>query len=86
MELVCTGGVDKLAALNEGPVISPVDGCLYFPFPVVVGKEPGSANVGLVCPKTKPVCGVRGGLGHLRESFCVVAMMVHSVVSSNSST
>ena len=41
MELICTGGADKLAALNEGPVISPVDGCLCFPFLVVIGKEPG---------------------------------------------
>ena len=41
MELLCTSGVDKLAAVNEGLAISPVDGCLCFPFPVVVGKEPG---------------------------------------------
>jgi len=60
MELVCTGGVDKLVVLNEGPVISPVDGCLCFPFPVVTGKEPRSADVGLVDPKTEPVCGVGG--------------------------
>jgi hypothetical protein len=47
-------------ALNEGLAISPVDGCLCFPFLVVTGKEPGSADVGLVCPKTKPICGVGG--------------------------
>jgi len=58
VELVCTGGVDKSVALDEGPAISPVDGCLCFPFPVVIGKEPGSADVGLVCPKTEPVCRV----------------------------
>jgi len=86
VELVCTGGVDKSAALNEGPAISPVDGCLCFPFLVVVGKEPGSADVGLVCPKTEPVCGVGGQLGRPRDSFCVAATMVRSVVSSNSST
>jgi len=86
VELVCTGGVDKLAALNEGLATSPVDGCLCFPFLVVVGKEPGSADVGLVCSKTEPLCGVGGRLGHLRDSFCVAATMVHSVVSSNSST
>jgi hypothetical protein len=60
MELIWVGGVDRLAALNEGLVISPVDGCLCFPFPVVTGKEPGSADAGLVCLKTKPVCGVGG--------------------------
>jgi hypothetical protein len=60
MELVYTSGVDKLVALNEGPAISPADGCLCFPFPVVVGKEPESADTGLVCSKTEPVCGVRG--------------------------
>jgi hypothetical protein len=78
--------VDKSAALNEGPAVSPVEGCLCFPFLVVVGKEPGSADVGLVCLKTKPVCGVGGRLGCPRDSFCMAAMMVHSVVSSNSST
>ena len=52
--------MDKSAALNEGPAISPVDGCLCLPFPVVVGKEPGSAVVGLVCPKIEPVCRVGG--------------------------
>jgi len=78
--------VDKSAALNEGPAISPVDGCLCLPFPVVVGKEPGSAVVGLVCLKTEPVCGVRGQLGRPRDSFCVAATMVRSVVSSNSLT
>jgi hypothetical protein len=78
--------VDKSAALNEGPVISPVEGCLCLPFLVVAGKEPGSAVVGLVCPKTEPVCRVGGRLGHPRDSFCVAATMVHSVVSSNSST
>jgi hypothetical protein len=86
MELICTGGVDKSAALNEGPVISPIDGCLCFPFPVVIGKEPGSADAGLVCPKTEPVCRVRGRLGRPRDSFCVAATMVRSVVSNNSST
>jgi hypothetical protein len=78
--------VDKSAALNEGPVRSPVEGCLYLPFLVVIGKEPGSAVVGLVCPKTEPVCGVGGRLGLPRDSFCVAATMVRSVVSSNSST
>jgi len=73
-------------ALNEGPAISPVEGCLCLPFPVVIGKEPGSAVVGLVCPKTEPVCGVWGRLGHPRDSFCVAATMVRSVVSNNSST
>jgi len=86
MELVCTGGADKSAALNEGPAISPANGCLCFPFLVVVGKEPGSADVGLVCPKTEPVCGVGGQLGHPRDSFCVAATMVHSVISNNTST
>ena len=52
--------MDRLVALNEGPAISPIDGCLCFPFLVVVGKEPESAVVGLVCPKTEPVCGVGG--------------------------
>jgi hypothetical protein len=60
MELVYTGGVDKLAALNEGLAISPVDGCLCFPFLVVIEKGPGSADVGLVYPKTEPVCRVGG--------------------------
>jgi hypothetical protein len=78
--------VDKLAALNKGPAISPVEGCLCFPFLTVTGKEPGSADVGLVCPKTEPVCGVGGQLGRPRDSFCVAATMVHSVVSSNSLT
>jgi len=78
--------VDKSAALNEGPAISPVNGCLCFPFPVVIGKEPGSADAGLVCPKTKLVCGVGGRLGCPRDSFCVAAMIVHSVVSNNSLT
>jgi hypothetical protein len=76
--------MDRLAALNEGPVIISIDGALCFPF--AVGNEPGSADVGLVCPKTEPVCGVRGWLGHPRDSFCVAATMVRSVVSSNSST
>ena len=78
--------MDKLVALNEGPAISPVDGCLCFPFLVVVGKEPGSADVGLVYPKTEPVCRVRGQLGRPRDSFCMVAIIVCSVVSSNSLT
>ena len=52
--------MDKSAALNEGLAIGPVDGILCFPFLIVIGKEPGSADVGLVCPKTKPVCGVGG--------------------------
>jgi hypothetical protein len=86
MELVCTGGVDKSVALNEGLAISPVDGCLCFPFLVLIGKEPESADAGLVCPKTELVCRVGGQLGCLRDSFCVAATMVHSVVSSNSST
>ena len=86
MELVCTGGVDKSAALNEGPAISPVDGTCCFPFVVAIGKEPGSADVGLVCPKIEPVCGVGGRLGHPRDSFCVAATIVHSVISNNSST
>jgi len=46
--------------LNEGPAISPIDGCLFFPFPVVTEKEPGSTDAGLVCPKTGPVCRVWG--------------------------
>ena len=73
-------------ALNEGLAIIPVDGTLCFPFVVAVGKEPESANVGLVCPKTKLVCRVGEQLGRLRDSFCVAVMMVCSVVSSNSST
>jgi len=72
--------------LNEGLVISPAEGCLCFPFPVVTGKEPGSAVVGLVCPKIGPFCGVEGRLGRPRDNFCVAATMVRSVVSSNSST
>jgi hypothetical protein len=52
--------VDKSAALNEGPVIILVDGALCFPFAVAVGNEPGSADAGLACPKTEPVCGVGG--------------------------
>ena len=47
-------------ALNEGPAIIPIDGALCFPFAVVVGNEPGSADAGLACPKTEPVCGVGG--------------------------
>jgi len=86
VELVCTSGVDKLAALNEGPAISPVDGCFCFPFLVVTGKEPRSADTGLVCSKTEPVCWVGGRLARLRDSFCMVATIVHSVVSSNSLT
>ena len=74
--------MDKSAALNVGPM----EGCLAFPFPVVVGKEPGSAVGGLACPKTEPVCGVGGRLGRPRDSFWVAATMVRSVVSSNSST
>jgi len=73
-------------ALDEGPAISPIEGCLCLPFLVVIGKEPGSAVVGLVCPKTKPVCRVGGQLGLPRDSFCMAATMVRSVVSSNSST
>ena len=86
VELVCTGGVDKLAALDKGLAISPIEGCLYFPFPVVVGKEPGSADVGLVCLKTEPVCGIGGQLGRLRDNFYVAATIVRLVVSSNSLT
>ena len=78
--------MDKLAALNEGLVIIPDNGALCFPFVVAVGNEPGSANAGLVCPKTKPVCRVGGQLGHPRDSFCVVATIVRSVVSNNSLT
>jgi hypothetical protein len=40
VELICTSGADKLVALNEGPAVSPVDGCLCFPFLVETGKEP----------------------------------------------
>jgi hypothetical protein len=58
VELVRIGGVDRSAALNEGPAIIPVDGAC--PFPFVVGNEPGSAVVGLVYPKTEPVCRVGG--------------------------
>jgi len=76
--------VDKSAALNEGPWIIPVDGALCFPF--AEGNEPGSVDVGLVCPKTELACGVWGRLGLLRDSFCVAATMVRSVVSNNSST
>jgi hypothetical protein len=71
-------------ALNEGPAVIPVDRA--HPFPFVIGNEPGSAVVGLVCPKTGPVCGVGGQLGLPRDNFCVAATMVHSVVSNNSST
>jgi hypothetical protein len=74
--------VDKSVALNVGSM----EGYLCFPFPVAVGKEPGSAIGGLVCPKTEPACGVGGRLGRPRDSFWVAATMVHSVVSSNSST
>jgi hypothetical protein len=73
-------------ALNEGPAISPANGCLCFPFLAVIGKEPGSADVGLVCPKTEPVCGVGGSLGRPRDSVCVAAIIVCSVVSNSSST
>jgi hypothetical protein len=86
VELVWIGGADKSVALNEGLAISPVNGTLCFPFLVVVGKEPGSAVVGLVCSKTEPVCGVWGWLGRPRDSFCVVVMIVRSVVSNNSLT
>jgi len=74
----------KSVALNEGPAISPADGTCCFPF--VTGNEPGSADVGLVCPKTELVCGVGGQLGRLRDSFCVVATIVRLVVSNNSLT
>ena len=73
-------------AVNEGPAIIPIDGVLCFPFAVAVGNKPGSTDAGLVCPKTEPVCGVGGQLGHPRDSFCVAATMVRSVVSNNSST
>jgi hypothetical protein len=86
VELVCTSGADKLAALNEGLAISSIDGCLCFPFLVVTGKEPGSADVDLVCLKTRPVCRVWGQLGRPRDSFCVAVTIVHSVVSNNSLT
>jgi len=78
--------VNKSAALNKGPAISPVNGCLCFPFPVIIGKEPRSADAGLVCPKTELVCRVEGQLGRPRDSFCVAAMIVYSVVSNSSST
>ena len=78
--------MDRLGALNKGPAIIPVNGAHAFPFGVIVGNKPGSANMGLVYPKTKPTCGVRGRLGHLRDNFCVVVTMVHLVVSSNSLT
>ena len=78
--------MDKLAALNEGPAISPVNGTLCFPFVVAIGNEPRSTDVGLVCPKTELVCGVGGQLGNPRDSFCVAATVVHSVISNNSST
>jgi hypothetical protein len=86
VKLVRIGGVDKSVALNEGLAIIPANGALCFPFAVAVGNEPGSADVGLVCPKTEPICGVGGRLGHPRDSFCVAVMMVHSVVSNNSLT
>ena len=73
-------------ALNEGLAISPADDTRCFPFVVAIGKAPGSADADLVCLKTKPVCRVGGRLGHPRDSFCVAATMVHSVVSSNSLT
>jgi len=78
--------MDKLVALNEGLVIIPVDGALCFPFAAAIGNESGSADAGLVCPKTELVCGVGGQLSHLRDSFCVAVMMVCSVISSSSST
>jgi hypothetical protein len=60
VELIWTG-VDKLAALNEGPAVILADNDAHaFPFGIVVGNEPGSADAGLVCPKTEPVCGVEG--------------------------
>ena len=41
MELIWTG-VDKSAALNEGPAVIPADDDAHaFPFGVVVGNEPG---------------------------------------------
>jgi hypothetical protein len=73
-------------ALNEGLVIIPVDGILCFPFTDAIGNEPGSADAGLVCPKTEPVCRVGGRLGRLRDSFCVAATIVRSVVSNSSLT
>ena len=47
-----------MGALNEGLAMIPIDE--VHPFPFVVGNEPGSAVVGLVCSKTRPVCGVGG--------------------------
>ena len=86
MELIWAG-VDKLAALNEGPaIILADDDARAFPFGVVVGNEPGSADTGLVCPKTELVCGVRGRLGHPIDNFWVAATMVRSVNSNSSST
>jgi hypothetical protein len=61
-------------------------GACCFPFAVAVGNNPGSVAVGVDCPKTELVFGVWGQLGHLRDNFCVVATIVHSVVSSNSLT
>jgi len=78
--------VDRLAALDAGPAIVPVEAYLCFPFPVVTGKEPGTAVVDLVCSKTELVCGVWGRLGRPRDNFCVAVTMVRSVVLSNSST
>jgi hypothetical protein len=78
--------VDKSAALNEGLAISPADSTHCFPFAGAIKNEPRSTDAGLVCPKTGPVYGVWGQLGHLRDSFWVAAMIVCSVVSNNSST
>jgi hypothetical protein len=57
VELLWTGGVDRSGAVNEGPVITPVEGARAFP---LVGNEPGSAVAGLVCPKIELVCRVGG--------------------------
>jgi hypothetical protein len=78
--------VDRLAVLVEGLLILSGVGAHCFPFVAVVGNDPGSVEVGVDCPKIKPVFRVWGQLGHLRDNFCVAAMMVHLVVLSNSST
>jgi hypothetical protein len=86
VELIWTG-VDKSVALNEGPAVIPADDdARAFPFGVVVGNEPGSADTGLVCPKNEPVCSVGGRLGRPIDNFWVAVTMVRSVDSNSSST
>jgi hypothetical protein len=53
---------------------------------VMIGNGPGNVEVGVDCPKTKLVFRVWGWLGHPRDNFCVAAMMVYLIVSSNSLT